>query len=176
MKRPPRMRQPHHEHPALQALPGDGRPELAEVDLRLSARQVGLRDRDLHPRQPELGPAAGHIPRHRHLRHDRAVLGDQPLPDPPRGMTLLTRHVPVRQQRAINNRHPRTMTVTEGDILSALLELPMTRMSRMRVRSVVRRMAFGSWESMAADGEAEDDDFARPIRAPRMKPGPRFCW
>ena len=39
-----------------------------------------LRHRDLDPLQAQLGTAAGHIPRHRHLRQHRAVLGDQPLP------------------------------------------------------------------------------------------------
>jgi hypothetical protein len=29
---------------------------------------------------------------------------------------------------------------------------------------------------MAADGEAEDDDFPRPIRAPRKQRRPRSCW
>jgi len=34
----------------------------------------------------------------------------------------------------------------------------------------------GSWEYMATDGEAEDDDFTRPIRAPRMKLRQRSRW
>jgi hypothetical protein len=41
MKRPPRMRQAHHEHPALNALPGDSRPELAEVNLGLRCPEPG---------------------------------------------------------------------------------------------------------------------------------------
>ena len=53
-----------------------------------------LRHRDLDPVQAQLGAAAGHIPRHRHLRQRRAVLGDQPLPDPPGRMPLLARQRP----------------------------------------------------------------------------------
>jgi uncharacterized protein len=35
-----------------------------------------LRHRHVRVLQPELSPAAGHIPRHRHLRRRRAVLGE----------------------------------------------------------------------------------------------------
>jgi len=77
--------------------------ELAEVHLSLGARQVRLRHRDLHLLQAKLGAAAGHIPRHRHLRHRGTMLGHQPLPDPPRGMPLLTRHLPVRQQPPVDH-------------------------------------------------------------------------
>ena len=105
MKRPARARQPQHEHPQLHQRPGDHRVELAEVHLGLRARQMRLRHADLDPVQAELGLAAGHIPRHRHLRQGGAVLGDQPLPDPPGRMPLLARHVPVSQQPPVD--HPR---------------------------------------------------------------------
>jgi hypothetical protein len=104
MKRPARAGQPEHEQPQLQQCPGDHRVELAEVDFGLGSRQVRLRHADPDPVQAELGFAAGHIPGHRHLRQRGAVLGDQPLPDPPRGMPLLARHLPVGQQPAVNNR------------------------------------------------------------------------
>ena len=103
MKGPARARQPHHEHPQLDQHPGDDGVELPEVHLGLRARRVRLRHHDLHLVQAQLGAAAGDIPRHRHLRHARAVLGDQPLPDPPGGMPLLARHVPVRQQPPVDD-------------------------------------------------------------------------
>jgi hypothetical protein len=49
------------------------------------------------------GPAPGNIPGHRHLGHARAVLGYQPLPDPPGRMPLLARHLPVRQQPPVDD-------------------------------------------------------------------------
>ena len=62
-----RVRQSHHEHPALHDHAGDRRVELAEVDLGLGAGQMRLRDRHLMGQQPEFDPAAGHVTRHRHL-------------------------------------------------------------------------------------------------------------
>ena len=47
VKRFARVRQSHHEHPALHDQPGDRRVELAEVDLGLSPGQMRLRDRHL---------------------------------------------------------------------------------------------------------------------------------
>jgi hypothetical protein len=81
--------------------------ELAEVDLGFGPWQMLLRHADLNPVQAQLGLAASHIPRHRHLRQRRAVLGDKPLPDPPRGMPLLARHLHIGQQPAINHRRVR---------------------------------------------------------------------
>ena len=104
MKRPARARQPQHEQPQLHQRPGDHRVELAEIHLGLRARQVRLRHRNRNAVQAQLDPAAGHIARHRHLRHRGTVLGDQPLPDPPCGMPLLARHVLVGQQPPVNHR------------------------------------------------------------------------
>jgi hypothetical protein len=104
MERPARARQPHHEHPQLDQHPGDHGVELPEVHLGLRARRMRLRHHDLHLVQAQLGAAAGHIPRHRHLGQPGALLGDQPLPDPPGRMPLLGRHVPVRQQPLIDHR------------------------------------------------------------------------
>ena len=107
MKGPARARQPHHEHPQLHQHPGDHGVELPEVHLGLRARLVRLRHHDLHLVQAQLCAAAGDIPRHRHLGHARAVLGDQPLPDPAGGMPLLARHVPVSQQPPVDDRRIR---------------------------------------------------------------------
>jgi hypothetical protein len=49
VKRPPRMRQAHHEQPAGGEHPGDERRELPEVDLGLGAGQMGLGHHHLHP-------------------------------------------------------------------------------------------------------------------------------
>src|SRR6476660_1590786 len=87
--------------------PGDGRVELAEVDLCLGPGRVGLWDRYLTVNQAELDATEGDVTRHRHLRQRRAVLGDQPLPHPPRGMPLLTRHLPVTQQPRVDHLDPR---------------------------------------------------------------------
>ena len=76
VERPARARQPQHEHPQLQQHPGDLRVELAEVHLRLGARQMRLRHRDLHLIQAQLDTATGHIPEHRYLGQPRAVLRD----------------------------------------------------------------------------------------------------
>ncbi len=105
MKRPPRARQPQHEQPQLQQRPGDHGVELTEVNFSLRAGQVRLRHADLGPVQAQLGAAAGHMPRHRHLRHGRAVLGDQPLPDPPGSMPLLARHILVGHQPPVDHLH-----------------------------------------------------------------------
>jgi hypothetical protein len=80
-------------HPA-----GDGRVELAEVGLAPRAGQMRLRDRHLPINKAELDPAASDVTRNRHLRHRRAVLGDQPLPNPASGMPLLLRCVLVIDQ------------------------------------------------------------------------------
>ena len=103
MERPPRVRQPHHEHPHLHPAAGDSGVELAEVDLGLRTRQMGLRHRHLDPVQPQLDLPPGDIPRDRHLGQARAVLGDQPLPDPPRGMPLLAWHLPISDQPAVDD-------------------------------------------------------------------------
>ena len=103
MERLTRVRQAHHEHPHLDQHPGDGGVKLAEVDLGLSAGGVGLGHRHLDPVQTQLALAVGDIPRHRHLSHLRAVLGDQPLPHPTRGMALLARHLLITQQPGIDH-------------------------------------------------------------------------
>jgi hypothetical protein len=103
VERPPGVRQPHHEHPQLQPDSGDGCGELAEVDLRLGSRLMGLRHCHLDPVQAEFHLAASDVTRHGHLGQRRTVLDDQALPDPPRGMPLLPRHVPIGEQPAVDD-------------------------------------------------------------------------
>src|SRR5581483_5398460 len=52
----------------------------------------------------QLAPAAAHIATHLPLRHLDAVLVDQPLPDPPRRVPLLTRRLPIRDQPLVDQR------------------------------------------------------------------------
>src|SRR5436305_5857864 len=106
MKRPPRIRQPHHEHPTRREDSTDECLELPEVDLRLDPRQVSLGHHHLDPIQPQLHAPARHITRHRHLRQHRTMLGDQPLPNPPRGMPLLTPHLTICQQPPVDHLRP----------------------------------------------------------------------
>ncbi len=103
MKRLARARQTHHEQPRLHQHAGDPGIELTEVDLRLRSRRVRLRHRHLDGIHTQLEFAAGDIARDRHFRARRAVFGDQPLPDPPRRMPLLPRHLPIRKQPPVND-------------------------------------------------------------------------
>jgi hypothetical protein len=106
VKRFARVRQSHHEHPALHDQSGDHGVELAEVDLGLGTGQMRLRNRHLMGQQPELHPTTRDVTRHRHLREGRLVLGNQPLPDPPCGMALLAWGVLVGDEPGVNHRHP----------------------------------------------------------------------
>ena len=85
----------HHEQPQCGQYPGDSGAELAEIDLGLRAGRVGLRHRHLDPVQTQLDPTGGDVTRHGHFRQHRVVLGDQSLPDSPRGVSLFAWHVPV---------------------------------------------------------------------------------
>ena len=107
VERPAGVRQPHHEDPHSDRHPGDGGVELAEVDLSFRARRVGLRDEHVLGHQPQLDPAAGDVPRDRHLRQGRAVFGDQALPHPPGGVPLLLRHLLVPDEPAVDDLDPR---------------------------------------------------------------------
>jgi len=107
VERPAGVAQPHTNIHTVTAVPGDHDLELAEVDLGLRARGVDLRDEHLPVDQPELDTAGRDIPRHRHLRDLRAVLGHQPLPHPPRGMPLLPRDLLVGDQPAVDDLPPR---------------------------------------------------------------------
>ena len=56
----------------------------------------------------QLAPTRTHIPADLTLRHHRAVLLDQPLPDPPRGMALLARRLPIALKPRVDQRVIRT--------------------------------------------------------------------
>ena len=101
------MRQPHHEHPHRDRGARDSGVELAKVDLSLRARRVDLRDEHVLRGQAELDPAAGDVPRDRHLRQHRPVLGDQALPHPTGGVPLLAGHALVADEPAIDDLDPR---------------------------------------------------------------------
>ena len=58
-------------------------------------------------RQAELDPAAGDVPRDRHLRQACPVLGDEPLPHPSGGVTLLPRHLLVPDEPVVDDPNPR---------------------------------------------------------------------
>jgi hypothetical protein len=67
---------------------------------------------------PELAPTPPDVIADRRLGHLRAVLVDQPLPDPLRGMTLLPRRLPIGfSQPSINGRYgpSRGAGRTDGD-------------------------------------------------------------
>lgn len=70
---------------------------------------MGLRDQDLNRREAQLGSAADDIPGHRERGQDRAVLGHQPLPDPPGDLALLAPSQLIGQQRPVDDR-PRGST------------------------------------------------------------------
>jgi hypothetical protein len=73
---------------------------LAPVDLRLDTGLVHLRHEHLVDRLAQLAPADAHIAAHLPLRNLDTMLVDEPLPDPPRNMPLLTRRLPI------NDHHP----------------------------------------------------------------------
>jgi len=102
--------------------PGEARPHQEQVHLDQHAAQPDLRlppvDLGLSPRVgPErhehladiakLPPPLADIPAHLPLGHLRAVLLDQPLPDPPSRVSLLGRRVTVRLQPGIDHRPQR---------------------------------------------------------------------
>ena len=108
VKGAPRTRQPQHEHPHLHQRARDPRLELPEIDFCFSTCGMRLRHRHLHTVQTQLDPAPRDVAGHRRLRQHRAVLGDQTLPHPPRGMPLLARRVLIGQQPAVDHRRPLT--------------------------------------------------------------------
>src|SRR4051794_36446537 len=108
MERLARAGQPHHEHPQLHLLTADAGEELTEVDLGLLARRVDLRDGDLHVDEPELALSSSDVARDGDLRTRRAMLGDQPLPDPSGGVPLLAWRGLVLDQPGFDHLRPRT--------------------------------------------------------------------
>ena len=83
--------------------------DLAEIDLGLSAGEVGLRDEPARVAapllDPDLRPALGDVgPHHRVGDVGHAVLVDEPSEDPGGGVPLLARRVQVGHQDLIDDR------------------------------------------------------------------------
>jgi len=103
-----RVRHPEHEHVALGLDPSQDHPHLTEVDLRLHARGVLLRDEHLDP-PPSLhlddSPTQPHPVPHRRVRQpDRTVFLHQSGMDPPGGVPLLPRRRQIRLQHLVDGR------------------------------------------------------------------------
>ena len=98
-----RVTEPQLEQVDLHELPVDHRPRLAPIDLALHAGLVMLRHERLTD-IAQLTPARTHVPADLTLRHDRALLLNQALPDPPRGMPLLARRIPISLKPRIDQR------------------------------------------------------------------------
>jgi hypothetical protein len=159
--------QAHHEHPQLDPGPGDGGVELAEVDLGLRTGLVGLRHCHLAVIEAELDLAAGDVTGHFHLGQARAVLGDQLLPDPPGRMPLLTRHLAVGDQPAV-------------DDLRVLIDRwpPSRRIRPARRRGRIRqRLPHGAPMQAMPLGQLADRELLDPLVSSdlleQLHPGPR---
>jgi len=107
-ERRPGERRAHEEQMHLRAHPRQVDLRLAPVDLGPGARRVSLGDEDLADRPAHRPLARAHVLAHRRLRDVGAVLIDQPPPDPPRGMALLARRLPVGLKPRVDQRPPRT--------------------------------------------------------------------
>jgi hypothetical protein len=92
------MRQPQTKHVELHHLPGDRGGELAEIDLRLRRRRMGLRHHHLTAVAADLDPQPRHQIPHRRFPDPCAFLLDQPLPDPAGRMPLLPRRLQILHQ------------------------------------------------------------------------------
>jgi len=90
----------HHEQMHVDQLAG-------QPDLRLAPIDLGLDTRDQRHEHladvAQLTPTTTHVAADLPRRHLGAVVGDQPLPDPPGGVTLLAGDPlrPVRRSRRI---------------------------------------------------------------------------
>ena len=107
MNRPPRVREPHHEHRELGQLPVQPDADPAEVHLRLLARGMQLGDRHDLAAGLELAPQAGDAGADRRLGDRRAVLIDEALPDPPRRVPLLAGRAQVGDEPLPDDLHVR---------------------------------------------------------------------
>lgn len=87
-------------HPQRSA--GDDDRRLAEVDLGLGAGRVALRHADQHTVRAELTADRSHVTPDGRLGHACAVLIEEALPDPTRGVTLLARCGQIVAQPAPN--------------------------------------------------------------------------
>ena len=89
--------QMHHRHHAAQH-----HRRLAPVDLGLRPRLGDQRHERLAD-LTQLAPPLMHVARDLALRHPRAMLLDQPLPDPARRVTLLARRLQVRLKPCVDH-------------------------------------------------------------------------
>jgi len=101
--------QPVGEHEAADLLTGQREPHVAEVDLGLLARRVGLRHERLLGQPARLGldlrAPAGDVVPHAGVRHvvDRMLI-DEPGEDPPGGVLLLAVRGQVLAQYRVDQR------------------------------------------------------------------------
>jgi hypothetical protein len=108
MHRLARVRQAEGEQRTLRHDPSELHVDVAEVDFRLDARPVRLRDEHLG-RPPsllhaDLRAAAGHVLAHQRVRNAlHAELIDQPVIDPLHGVPLLARCVQIRLQHPVDH-------------------------------------------------------------------------
>ena len=102
--RDPGMGQAQLEHRHVGALAADDHVGEAEVDLGLLARVVDGDDRDVPPVEVELAAKPRDGPPDRRLGDRCALLVDQALPDPARGVALLAMDRPVLGQPARDGR------------------------------------------------------------------------
>jgi hypothetical protein len=97
----PREARAHQEQPDHRRDPGDHHRRLAPVDLGGHTGVVHLRAERLS-RQPQHPAALANVITNRRLRHHSTVLLHQAIVDPLRGVPLLTRRRPVRDQDLID--------------------------------------------------------------------------
>ena len=99
----PRETRPHLEQVHVDRHAAKHHPRLSPVDLGLNTGVADQRHEHLAD-LTQLATLGTHIPTHLPLRHLRAVLVHQPLPDPPGGMPLLARRLAIRLQNLIDDR------------------------------------------------------------------------
>ncbi|MCA1680314.1 MAG: hypothetical protein LC777_15865, partial [Actinobacteria bacterium] len=99
-----RERRAHEEQAHLHPRAGDVDLRLPPVDFGLCAACVNLRDEHLIDRPPHRPLARTHILADRRLGDLRAVLVDEALPDPLRGMALLARRLAIALKPRVDQR------------------------------------------------------------------------
>ena len=146
VNRPSRVREPHQEHRELgqHAVEPDADP--AEVGFRLLARGMQLGDGHLGAAGLELAAQPADAGTDRRLGDRRAVLIDEPLPDPPRRVPLLARRAQVGDEPLPDDLHVRTELRRRSGRLLALRR--QRRLQRLPYRAPVhvvaaRQLAYG---------------------------------
>ena len=144
--RPPRVREPQHEHRQHGLDARQPHADLAEVHLRLLARGMQLGDRHDLAAGLELAPQAGDAGADRRLGDRRAVLIDEALPDPPRRVPLLAGRAQVGDEPLPDDLHVRTELRRRSGRLLALRR--QRRLQRLPYRApmhvlAARQLAYG---------------------------------